>query len=193
MQLPAPASGRGFLSVHLSRSLVADRGGQNGRTLLPPFCYRRRSQSISSIDGAPSPGVPLPWSSPQSHSNCTRASTSVRQFKNCDSASIWSSCFPPGKPRYSIRNSSSHGADLGRIKDPASSFAVSPYMRVFLSTTGRLATMPVIPLRLHCAINGEPDAWSSIKIAVGLCFCASLKTAIQSSGNSTFFRQTSMR
>src|SRR5262249_9152727 len=56
-----PANGRGFLSVS-SQSIakwliVAVRTAGH---CYHPFCSRRRSQSISSVDGAPSPAVSLP-------------------------------------------------------------------------------------------------------------------------------------
>ena len=41
--------------------------------------------------------------------------------------------------------------------------------------------IPVIPLRKHWAISGEPDAWSSIKIAFGCVY------------RQTFYRNAELR
>ncbi len=61
--------------------------------------YGNRRFKMSSGAGAPSAGPPLQWvpTSRNSKENGLGGTRLPCQFKNCDRASIWSSCFPLGR------------------------------------------------------------------------------------------------
>ena len=107
---------------------------------LAKVVYRPRFQSKSSGEGAPK----LPYRRYRGFRNrppiaveFASVSAVVRQLRNCDSASIWSSCFRRER-RDTLLKTHQAMARFGEIKEPASSFAVSPFMRDFLSVVGRL-------------------------------------------------------